>query len=423
MSSIEAKLAAAPDLSTLSEALVKIVEKLTGFERVMIHRSDSSGDGRIFTEFVNPRISQYVEKLNSPIEDVLFEFQKSQNSDRDQLLHDRKLPHVRLLYRTSDATKPPLDLTCSYLRVISRLRMAHAKHLDVRSLMSISIDLPTGVWGSIVCHSYGTTVTRTSFPSRKLCRFVSNVAARSIQSLLSRWHVQAWKDLDKIFLNRHTEHRSAAASENLLQLFQADFGILSTGPKTKILGHIHHAQEALAVLEYFKVFGTRSVAASFDVNRDVPKLKYIPNFEGIAETLVIRAVDKSGSMILLFRGPRPLNQVQPGASSLGPGLISHKRDTWTEGQMEAATVLCSMPDEFIRAWAEEDALPLSRMMQLLLHNLSHDIRTPLNAIVNYLEVALEGPLDSETRNLLSASQVRSEELIRAVMKLSRTFEV
>lgn len=89
--------------------------------------------------------------------------------------------------------------------------------------------------------------------------------------------------------------------------------------------------------------------------------------------------------------------------------------------MEAATLLCSMPDVFIEAWAEEDTLPFSRMTQLLLDNFAHDVRTPLNAITNFIEVALEGPLDSETRKLLSASHDTSGDLVCAVGNLLRAF--
>jgi len=51
------------------------------------------------------------------------------------------------------------------------------------------------------------------------------------------------------------------------------------------------------------------------------------------------------------------------------------------------------------------------------------VRTPLNAIINFMEIALEGPLDKETRENLSQSHVASKSLIYAIndlLDLTRT---
>ena len=51
------------------------------------------------------------------------------------------------------------------------------------------------------------------------------------------------------------------------------------------------------------------------------------------------------------------------------------------------------------------------------------VRTPLNAIINFMEIALEGPLDKETRDNLSRSHVASKSLIYAIndlLDLTRT---
>jgi len=53
------------------------------------------------------------------------------------------------------------------------------------------------------------------------------------------------------------------------------------------------------------------------------------------------------------------------------------------------------------------------------------VRTPLNAIINYLEIALEGPLDTETRENLARSHSASKSLIYVIndlLDLTRTEE-
>ena len=50
------------------------------------------------------------------------------------------------------------------------------------------------------------------------------------------------------------------------------------------------------------------------------------------------------------------------------------------------------------------------LLSLMLFTLTilHSVRTPLNHIINYLEMALDGPLDLETRDNLSMSHAASK---------------
>ena len=53
----------------------------------------------------------------------------------------------------------------------------------------------------------------------------------------------------------------------------------------------------------------------------------------------------------------------------------------------------------------------------MLANSAHEVRTPLNAIINYLEIALEGSLDQETRENLAKSHSASKSLIYVINDL------
>jgi hypothetical protein len=62
-------------------------------------------------------------------------------------------------------------------------------------------------------------------------------------------------------------------------------------------------------------------------------------------------------------------------------------------------------------------LQSSNLTRLLLANSAHEVRTPLNAIINYLEIALEGTLDQETRENLARSHSASKSLIYVINDL------
>lgn len=59
----------------------------------------------------------------------------------------------------------------------------------------------------------------------------------------------------------------------------------------------------------------------------------------------------------------------------------------------------------------------SDLTRILLSNSAHEVRTPLNAIINYLEIALEGTLDQETRDNLTKSHSASKSLIYVINDL------
>lgn len=71
-----------------------------------------------------------------------------------------------------------------------------------------------------------------------------------------------------------------------------------------------------------------------------------------------------------------------------------------------------------QVWRQKEAaLQSSQLTRLLLANSAHEVRTPLNAIINYLEIALEGALDQETRENLAKSHSASKSLIYVINDL------
>lgn len=74
--------------------------------------------------------------------------------------------------------------------------------------------------------------------------------------------------------------------------------------------------------------------------------------------------------------------------------------------------------KFIEVWRQKEAaLENSKLTRLLLANSAHEVRTPLNAIINYLEIALEGSIDQETRDNLARSHSASKSLIYVINDL------
>jgi signal transduction histidine kinase len=73
---------------------------------------------------------------------------------------------------------------------------------------------------------------------------------------------------------------------------------------------------------------------------------------------------------------------------------------------------------FIEIWRQkESAGQRNRMTRLLIQNAAHEVRTPLNAIVNYLEMALENRIDDNTREILGKASTASNSLVYVINDL------
>lgn len=438
MSQVQDQLASAPNLERFLKILVGIIKELTGFHRVMIYQFDATFNGKVVTELVDTSMTSDLYKgLHFPASDIPRQARDLYKLNKVRLLYDRDQDTARIVCRTKEDLEVPLDMSHAYLRAMSPVHLKYLANMAVRSSMSISINAFNELWGLISCHSYGNHGMRVSFPIRKMCRLVGDTASRNIERLSYASRLQA----RKLINTAPTEHNPSgyiiASSEDLLKLFDADYGLLSIQGETKILGLIEESQEALVMLEYLRMRRLTSVVASQDVKKDFPDLRYPPGFQLIAGILYVPLSVGGNDFIVFLRAGQikevkwagnPYEKVvrEGTAGYLEPRksfktwhetVVDSCRE-WTEEQIETAAVLCLVYGKFIEVWRQKEAaLRSSNLTRLLLANSAHEVRTPLNAIINYLEIALEGTLDDETRESLARSHSASKSLIYVINDL------
>lgn len=438
MSQVQEQLAAAPNLERFLKTLVGVVKELTGFHRVMIYQFDQNWNGRVVTELVDPRATRDLYKgLNFPASDIPKQARDLYKLNKVRMLYDRDAETARLVCRTMEDLENPLDLTYSYLRAMSPIHIKYLANMAVRSSMSISINAFEELWGLIACHAYGPRGLRVSFPIRKMCRLIGDSASRNIERLSYASRLQARKLINTVPTQGNPSGYIIASSEDLLTLFNADFGMLSIRDETKVLGTLEQSQEALAMLEYLRMRRLTSVMTSQDVRVDFPDLRYPPGFKVIAGLLLVPLAVGGQDFIVFFRkgqlkevkwagnpyekfvkeGTEGYLEPRKSFKTWSETVVGKCRE-WTEEEIETAAVLCLVYGKFIEVWRQKEAaLHNSQLNRLLLANSAHEVRTPLNAIINYLEIALEGTLDSETRDNLAKSHSASKSLIYVINDL------
>jgi light-regulated signal transduction histidine kinase (bacteriophytochrome)/CheY-like chemotaxis protein len=440
MSQLQEQLANAATLPIFLKVLIGVIKELTGFHRVMIYQFDQNFNGRVVAELVDPRATKDMYKgLNFPASDIPKQARDLYKINKVRLLYDRDQETARLVCRTAEDLEKPLDLTHACLRAMSPIHLKYLSNMAVRASMSISINAFHELWGLIACHTYGSKGMRVSFPIRKMCRLVGDTASRNIERLSYASRLQAQKLINTSSSTINPSGYIVASSEDLLKMFDADVGALSIRDETKIMGkrQQQHLQEILAMVEFLRLRRMTAVYASQDINTDFPDLRYAPGLKFIAGLLYVPLSHAGSDFIVFFRkgvlqevkwAGNPYEKfVKEGTSGYLEPRTSFK--TWTETivgrcrdwsteEIETASVLCLVYGKFIDVWRQKEAaLQNSQLTKLLLANSAHEVRTPLNAIINYLEIALEGQLDQDTRDNLAKSHSASKSLVYVINDL------
>lgn len=439
MSQVQEQLSKAPTLPTFLKVLIGIVKELTGFHRVMIYQFDNSWNGRVVAELVDPRATRDLYKgLNFPASDIPKQARDLYKINKVRLLYDRDQETARLVCRSLEDLDKPVDMTHANLRAMSPIHIKYLANMAVRSSMSISINAFNELWGLISCHSYGQTGMRVSFPIRKMCRLVGDTASRNVERLSYASRLQARKLINTSSTATNPSGYIVASSDDLLNLFDADVGALSIREETKILGKPRsHLQEVLAMVEYLRMRRMSSVFCSQDINTDFPDLRYEPGWKFLAGVLFVPLSSKGNDFIVFFRkgvlqevkwagnpyekfikeGTEGYLEPRKSFKVWSETIVGRCRD-WTDEEIETASVLCLVYGKFIEVWRQKEAaLQNSQLTRLLLANSAHEVRTPLNAIINYLEIALEGQLDNDTRDNLAKSHSASKSLVYVINDL------
>ncbi|KDQ62269.1 hypothetical protein JAAARDRAFT_30166 [Jaapia argillacea MUCL 33604] len=436
MAQINEQLGAAPDLDSFLQVVVGVIKDLTQFHRVLVYQFDENWNGQTVAELVEWNQTHDLYKgLNFPASDIPAQARQLYAINKVRLLYDRSQVTARMVARSVDDLDPPLNMTHCYLRAMSPIHIKYLGNMGVRASMSVSIMAFGVLWGLVACHSYGNRGMRVSFPVRQMLRLLSQSISRNIERLSYAQRLHTRKLINTMSSEQHPSGYIVSNADDLLGLFDADFGMLVIGEGAKILGPNQHSQEILIMAEYLRLKQFTTMQVSHIVTKDYPDLQLSMGLEVIAGLLYVPLSGGGRDFIAFLRKGQPRKvkwagkPFKAGAEAralLEPRtsfkawteVVAGRCRSWTDEQLETAGVLALVYGKFIEVWRQkENALQTNKLTEILLSNASHEVRTPLNHIINYLEMALNGPLDFETRDNLVRSHAASKSLLFTINDL------
>ncbi|KZV68824.1 hypothetical protein PENSPDRAFT_686959 [Peniophora sp. CONT] len=437
MAQINEQLGSTADLEGFLRVVVGIIKDLTQFHRVLVYQFDEKWNGQTVAELVDWTMTHDLYRgLHFPAADIPAQARHLYTINKMRLLYDRDKITARLVCKSEEDLKVPLNMTHCYLRAMSPIHLKYLGNMGVRSSMSVSIMAFGQLWGLVACHSYGPHGMRVSFPVRQMLRLLSDSISRNIERLSYAQRLHTRKLFNTMTSDQHPTGYIVSNADDLLGLFDADFGVLVIGEGAKILGPNEHGQEVLVVAEYLRLKQFNMIQVSQAVTKDYPDLQLSTGLEVIAGLLYVPLSSGGKDFIALLRKGQPRHVHWAGKpyedgeqgtkATLEPRksfkvwneTVAGRCRAWTDEQLETAGVLALVYGKFIEVWRQkETALQTTKLTNLLLSNAGHEVRTPLNHIIGCLELALNGTLDLETRTNLSQSHAASKSLLFTINDL------
>lgn len=215
-----------------------------------------------------------------------------------RVLYNRDQEPSRLICRTFDDAKTPLNLKHSYLRAMSPIHIRYLKNMGVQASMSISLTVNQQLWGLVSCHNYGSqSGMRISLPMREICRGLGNIASSNIEKLLYTYRIKARRPLAKAPPKGSPFAYITSSSTDLRNMFGADFGFLVIKGEARTIGKLTAYSECIALLQYIRSRGMTTIFSTHQIGKDCPDLGY--PLALLAGMLVI-PLSMTGSEFLVF---------------------------------------------------------------------------------------------------------------------------
>ncbi|HEY9804063.1 MAG TPA: ATP-binding protein [Leptolyngbyaceae cyanobacterium] len=448
------KLQGAANVTELSSILAQEVQKITGFDRVMVYRFDEQWNGLVIAEVKPDYLTSYL-GLHYPASDIPLQARKLYTQNWLRLIPDAKYQPAAIIPSNNPINNQPLDLSLAVLRSVSPLHIEYMQNMGVAASMSISIMKNQKLWGLIACHHQ--SAKYIPYEVRSTCEFLGQMTSVEMSAKEDSEDTE-----DKINVkyvhSKLIEYMSAESNfidalinyqPNILDLVNAQGAAVCfndncfTVGKTPIIADIQNLVEWINQNLQEEIFYTDSLATVYP---DAEKLR------DFASGLIALSISRSQKNYILWFRPevvqtvnwggnphKPVEVTANGSIRLSPRksfelwkeTVLLKSQPWKAYEVNAALELRNAIIGVVLRKADELAqlnIELERSNQELdafAYIASHDLKEPLRGIHNYSNFLIEDygeNLDEQGKEklftLIRLTQ-RMEDLIDSLLHFSR----
>lgn len=176
------QLQAAKDLQELYAISVREIQRMTGYDRVLIYRFEEEGHGQVIAEASSPSMELF-NGLFFPASDIPEQARELYRRNWLRIIPDAAYTPVPLVPQLRPDSGQPLDLSFSSLRSVSPIHCQYMRNMGVLSSMSVSLLEGDKLWGLISCGHR--TPLYVSHELRSACQALGQVLSLQISAMES----------------------------------------------------------------------------------------------------------------------------------------------------------------------------------------------------------------------------------------------
>jgi len=178
------RLGASSSLEELISMAVREIRNVSGFDRVMIYRFDSTGAGEVIAEHVEPGMEPYL-NLHYPAAELLGLSCRFSLFNWGRFIPSMYYRAARLVPDCNPLDGQPFDLSFVGLRSVSPIHREYMRNMGgeagIVATMSLSLMSGNRLWGLIACHHRERRLLPPS--ARRVCELAARVFSSQIPSL------------------------------------------------------------------------------------------------------------------------------------------------------------------------------------------------------------------------------------------------
>jgi two-component system, chemotaxis family, sensor kinase Cph1 len=448
-----AKMQSTSNLIEFLHLVAQEVQKITGFDRVMIYQFDQQGAGCVITEVKREDLSPYL-GLHYPETDIPAQARELYTRCLLRFIPDLFAQPIKLATTENHTTHQYLDLSYSVLRSVDSCCAEYHQNMGVAALMVISLIQEQQLWGLISCH-HGTP-KYIPYEVQKMCELLGQIVSLELAHKISdsEWDYKVkLKSLQSEFLESISQADNfidalIKPEIRLLDLVSASGAAVCLDNEITLVGTTPDIDQVHGLIEW-----ADNQSDNLFATDSLPKLyPEATVFKNTASGLLLLRISKVRRYCILWFRPEVIQTVHwagnPNASmkveadnsiTLCPRKSFEQWEEtvrltslpWKSCELDSAIALknaivgivLSKADEFAKINQELERS--NKELASFAYAASHDLKEPLRGIHNFSTVLLEDyaqVLDDDGIEYLQtvvSLSVRMEALINALLRLSQ----
>lgn len=441
-------------LSEMCNVIVREVQKITGFDRVMVYQFDATGAGSVIAEAKREDLTPFL-GLHYPASDIPKQAKQLYTNNWLRLIPDTNYQPVPLIPQLNPLTNSPTDLSFAVLRSVSPIHVQYLHNMGVSASMSISLIKNKKLWGLIACHHE--SVKHLSYEIRTACEFLGQVVSwelvgkednedldykMKLKSILSKF-------MESIPQNEDLVDGLIQSELDLLALTSAQGVAICQNNQWKSIGKTPEITDLETLLQWIETKIEGNLYHTDALSQEYPEAE---KYQQIVSGVIALAISKVNRNYILWFRPEVIQTVNWGGNpnkpvevkednvlhlsprqsfALWQETVKGKSLAWKPCEIEAVLELRSAIVGIVLRRADELAkinVELERSnneLDAFAYIASHDLKEPLRGIHNYASFLIEDYAEvlheegvSKLETLVRLTQ-RMEDLIDSLLHFSR----